>query len=47
MLTLIVVPALYAMWFKARVDEPASASIAEPDPTSEPEDEIVPLRRAG
>src|SRR6202040_1955257 len=46
-LTLIVVPALYAMWFKVRLDEPAGASIAEPDPASEPEGEIVPLRRAG
>jgi multidrug efflux pump len=46
-LTLIVVPALYAMWFKVRLDEPAGASIPEPDPTSEPEGEIVPLRRAG
>jgi multidrug efflux pump len=46
-LTLIVVPALYAMWFKVRLDEPASASIADPDPTAEPEGEIVPLRRAG
>ena len=46
-LTLIVVPALYAMWFKVRLDEPAGASIAEPDPTAEPEGEIVPLRRAG
>ena len=46
-LTLIVVPALYAMWFKVRLDEPAGASIAEPDPTTEPEGEIVPLRRAG
>ena len=46
-LTLIVVPALYAMWFKVRLDEPASASIAEPDPTAEPEGEIIRLRRAG
>ncbi len=46
-LTLLVVPALYAMWFRVRLDEPAGASIAEPDPTSEPEGEIVPLRRAG
>ncbi len=41
-LTLLVVPALYAMWFRVRADEPASSLHA----VDEPEWEAIPLRIA-
>jgi Cu/Ag efflux pump CusA len=40
-LTLLVVPALYAMWFRVRVDEPAVP--ARPELQNEPDWEDIPL----
>ena len=40
-LTLLVVPALYAMWFRVRIDEPAAS--APPALLNEPDWEEVPL----
>ena len=43
-LTLLVVPALYAIWFRVRADEPVSS--LEPELIGEPAWEAVPLRIA-
>ena len=43
-LTLLVVPALYAIWFRVRADEPVSS--LEPELMGEPAWEAVPLRIA-
>jgi len=43
-LTLLVVPALYAMWFRVRADEPANA--VHPELMSEPGWEQAPFRIA-
>src|SRR6202030_4261307 len=40
-LTLLVVPALYALWFRVRIDEPAAS--APPALLNEPDWEAVPL----
>jgi hypothetical protein len=40
-LTLLVVPVLYAMWFRVRIDEPAAS--APPALLNEPAWEEVPL----
>jgi multidrug efflux pump len=45
-LTLFVVPALYAMWFRLRLDEPAEAPLVQLDPADEADWEAVPLRIA-
>ena len=45
-LTLLVVPALYALWFRVRSDEPAAApagDVTEPDPLDR---YLVPVRIA-
>jgi hypothetical protein len=43
-LTLLVVPALYAIWFRVHADEPASS--VQPELMDEPEWEAVPFRIA-
>ena len=43
-LTLLVVPALYAMWFRVKIDEPTNA--VHPEPMSEPAWEQAPFRIA-
>ncbi|HEY3639979.1 MAG TPA: efflux RND transporter permease subunit [Xanthobacteraceae bacterium] len=43
-LTLLVVPALYAMWFRVKIDEPTNA--AHREPMSEPAWEQAPFRIA-
>jgi len=45
-LTLLVVPALYAMWFRVRLDEPVEASSVQLEPVDESDWEAVPLRIA-
>jgi multidrug efflux pump len=40
-LTLLVVPALYAMWFRVKIDEPAGA--AHPELRNQPEWEEAPF----
>jgi multidrug efflux pump len=45
-LTLLVVPALYAMWFRVRLDEPVKAPPVQPELANEPDWEAVPLRVA-
>jgi hypothetical protein len=32
LLTLLVVPALYAIWFRVRIDQPAEEPVAHPQP---------------
>jgi hypothetical protein len=45
-LTLLVVPALYAIWFRVRADEPIQADFAQLRLADEPDWEAVPLRIA-
>jgi Cu/Ag efflux pump CusA len=33
LLTLLVVPALYALWFRVRIDQPEETAVASPQPT--------------
>jgi multidrug efflux pump len=44
-LTLLVVPALYAMWFRVRIDEPLKGSI-HPELVDRSSWEAVPFRIA-
>jgi len=45
-LTLLVVPALYAMWFRVRADEPVEASSIDPEPVDHSARQGVPLQIA-
>jgi multidrug efflux pump len=45
-LTLLVVPALYAIWFRVRVDEPSKVSPMQPELVDQSEWETVPFRIA-
>jgi multidrug efflux pump len=45
-LTLLVVPVLYALWFRVRIDEPARAPSVHPDPDEDANWATVPLRIA-
>lgn len=45
-LTLVVVPALYALWFRVRIDEPATAPSVHHDLHENPDWATVPLRIA-
>jgi multidrug efflux pump subunit AcrB len=45
-LTLLVVPALYALWFRVRIDEPTKAPTVHPDLDNNPEWAAAPLRVA-
>jgi multidrug efflux pump len=45
-LTLLVVPALYSLWFRVRRDEPIEASLVPPGPDALAESELVPMRIA-
>ncbi len=45
-LTLLVVPALYAMWFRVRVDEAVESPSIQPGPGHEPDWREVPVRIA-
>ncbi len=46
-LTLLVVPALYAVWFRVRVAEPADASAVRRQPADHLEWDAVPIRNRG
>ena len=45
-LTLLVVPALYALWFRVRIDGPARAPSVHPDLDENSDWATVPLRIA-
>jgi multidrug efflux pump len=45
-LTLLVVPALYALWFRVRRDEPVEAPLAPLEHESTPAEEAQPMRIA-
>jgi Cu/Ag efflux pump CusA len=45
-LTLLVVPALYALWFRVRIDEPLQTSPAQPDLDEQSDWATVPIRIA-
>jgi hypothetical protein len=45
-LTLLVVPALYSLWFRVRSDETVDAFIEHPDHAEQFEPELTPIRIA-
>jgi hypothetical protein len=45
-LTLLVVPALYALWFRVRSDETVDAFIEHPDAAEQFAAPVVPIRIA-
>ena len=45
-LTLLVVPALYALWFRVREDEPAPEAFANDDLEDAFEPQLTPMRIA-
>jgi len=45
-LTLLVVPALYSLWFRVRSDETIDAFIEHPDRVEQFDRQVVPIRVA-